>query len=272
MIHENGNRILNDLERRFGGWALPNILRWVAGFQVMTWALSLFSPEFLEWIVFDRQAILSGQVWRLFTWFLYPAVTGGDFAIIFILFALIIMFLINDSLEQAWSSFRLNVYVFATVLALSAVGMLPLGAGGLLNMIFYSSMFLAFATMFPDYVLHLMAIIPIKAKWLGWMNAAFLAAAILLSPSPVIFGFVVLFGLIPYLVVFVPTFLAAYKMRGEAAVRKHRFEEKAVDDSEAFHVCDSCGATEKTHPEREFRVTADDKELCDSCLKTPSEA
>lgn len=271
MIHENGNRILDNLERRFGGLALPQILRWIAGFQVMTWALSLFSPEFLEWIVFDRGAILSGQVWRLFTWVLYPAVTGGGISIIFLLFALIIMFLINDSLEREWTPFRLNVYVFATVFALSLVGMIPFaaGAGSLLNMVFYSSMFLAFATLFPDFVLHLMGIIPVKAKWLGWVNAALLVAAILTSMAPIIVGLIILFGLIPYFLVFVPAFVRDYKLRGESAVRKHRFEQEMGNPDEAFHACDSCGATDKTHPEREFRVTADDRELCDACRNTP---
>ncbi|HRQ90090.1 MAG TPA: hypothetical protein PLA50_14925, partial [Bacteroidia bacterium] len=65
MIYETGNRILDRLERAFGGFALPNVLRWVAGFQLFTWLLSLFSPEFLGWITYDREAILSGQIWRI---------------------------------------------------------------------------------------------------------------------------------------------------------------------------------------------------------------
>ncbi len=274
MIHENGNRILISLERRLGGMALPQILRWIAGFQVLTWGLSLFSPEFLDWIGFHREAILSGQVWRLITWVLYPAVTGGGISIIFLLFALIIMFLINDSLEREWSPFRLNVYVFSTVLALSLIGLIPqaAGAGSLLNMVFYSSMFLAFATLFPDFILQLMGIIPVKAKWLGWVNAALLVAAILTSIAPFIVGLIIGAGLLPYFLVFVPTFVGNYRMRGESAVRKHRFEREMGDPNEAFHVCDSCGATDRTNPEREFRVTADDRELCDACRQSPEGA
>ena len=61
MIHDSGNRILDRMEASFGRLALPQILRWIAGFQAMSWGLSLFSREYLEFIAFDRGAILSGQ-------------------------------------------------------------------------------------------------------------------------------------------------------------------------------------------------------------------
>ena len=41
MIYETGNRVLNQLEKQIGKLALPKILRWIAGFQVLSWALSL---------------------------------------------------------------------------------------------------------------------------------------------------------------------------------------------------------------------------------------
>ena len=72
-------------------------------------------------------------------------------------------------------------------------------------------------------------------------------------------------GMAPYLLAFVPAFVAGAKQKSEAAVRKHRFEKDAVPEGEAFHSCESCGATELTHPEREIRVTAEDRELCDQC-------
>ena len=93
MIYETGNRVLNQLEKQIGKLALPKILRWIAGFQVLSWALSLISPEFLGWINFDRNAILSGEIWRLLTWVLYPA---SDF-VFFVIIAALFMFFINDN-------------------------------------------------------------------------------------------------------------------------------------------------------------------------------
>lgn len=264
MIYETGNRVLNQLEKPLGKLALPKILRWIAGFQVLSWALSKFSKEFLGWIVFDREAILSGEIWRLLTWVLFPA---SDF-VLFVIIAALFMFFINDALESRWDSFRLNVYVIASVLFISLAGLLPArGAELLLNSIFYSSIFLAFASLFPNQVIHLFGIIPIKAKWLGWANAAFLIAMILTSPSLPLLAGMVFIGMTPYLVTFVPGLISSYRQQTEATVRRHRFEESSGAGS-SFHECETCGATEKSHPEREFRVTAEGHEYCGECRKT----
>lgn len=264
MIHETGNRLLDQLERRFGRLALPRILRWIAGFQVLSWVLSLISPEYLAWLVFDRDAFLSGEVWRLFTWVLYPAAKNP----LFVLIAALFMFFINDGLESEWQSFRLNVYVFATIAAISLAGLLPLaaGAGLLFNSIFYSAVFLAFASLFPEQVIHLFGIIPIKAKWLGWANGAFLGAMILTSPVPFIVGTIIAIGMLPWIITFVPGFAASFRQSSDAKVRRHRFE-ASMTTGETFHKCERCGATEISHPTREFRVTADGNECCDECRK-----
>lgn len=263
MIYETGNRVINDLEKRFGNFALPRVLRWIAGFQVLSWALSLISPEFLDWIIFDRNAILSGQIWRLVTWVLFPA---SSF-VLFVIIAALFMFFINDSIESEWDSFRLNLYVFGTLICLSLAGLMPVadGAGLLLNSIFYSAIFLAFASLFPNQVIHLFGIIPIKAKWLGWANGAFLGAIVLTNPF--IVTLIVLIGMMPYFLTFVPGFIASYRQQTRVAVRRHRFEKEA-SISDAFHDCETCGATEKTHPERDFRVAADGNEYCSECRKT----
>ncbi len=266
MIYETGNRVINQLERSFGKLALPKILRWIAGFQVLSWALSLISPDLISWIIFDREAILSGEVWRVFTWVMVPMAQN----VLFVLITALFLFFINDGLESEWDSFRLNLYVFASVLFLSLAGLIPdaSGAGSLLNSIFYSAVFLAFASLFPNQIIHLFGIIPIKAKWLGWVNATFLVAMILTSPAPFIVGGIVLVGMAPYLVTFVPGFILNYRQQARATVRRHRFEKETSGAESSFHECESCGATEKTHPEREFRVTAEGHEYCSDCRKT----
>lgn len=264
MIYETGNRVIDRLEKRIGHLALPRILRWIAGFQVFSWALSKFSGDFLSWIVFDREAVLAGQVWRLFSWVLFPV---SD-SVLFVLIAALFMFFINDGLESRWDSFRLNLYVIASAFFISLAGLIPVPAGAaiLLNSLFYSVIFLAFASLFPNQVIHLFAIIPIKAKWLGWANAAVLGAMILTSPALPLAAGIVLLGMTPYLVTFVPGFLRSYREQTEASVRRHRFQSE-TSEAESFHECESCGATEKTHPEREFRVTAEGHEYCDECRK-----
>tara|TARA_R110002096_G_scaffold27577_15_gene84219 strand:- start:291 stop:1127 length:837 start_codon:yes stop_codon:yes gene_type:complete len=277
MIHEAGNQILDKLERSLGRMVLPQLIRWLAGFQAMTWALSLFSPEFVTWITFDREAILSGQVWRLISWTLFPLIEPGSTSIISVLFVFIMvrfMFFIGDSLEGEWGSFRLNTYVFGTVACLDIVGMIPAtsGAGPLMSTILFSVIFLAFASAFPNQIINLFAIIPIKAKWLGWADAAFLASIFFLSPAPLLAAIVVFSGLLPYALTFFPSFFSEFKQNSEAAVRQHRFQEAGTPQHEAFHTCESCGANDKTNPDLEFRVTSNGDEMCDECLNSRSSA
>ena len=272
MIHEKGNAILNGMERRFGKLALPQILRWIASFQVLTWALHRFSPNFLEWLAFDKAAVLSGQFWRIFTWIFFPrfpSMGSPVFEILFVVIALLFMFFISDSIESQWGEFRVNVYTFATIVGLSLASLvIPYMSeiGQIMTGIFFSAVFLAFASLFPNQVIHLFAIIPIKAKWLGIANALILAATILGSGAAMPYlAFVVLVGLLPYFLVFVPTFATEMRQRSESAVRKHRFEHAVGSPDDAFHTCDSCGATDHSHPDRSFRVTADGEEYCEVC-------
>lgn len=268
MIYEKGNQIVNSLERCVGNLAFPHLLRWIAGFQVMTWALASFSPEFLNWIEFNQEAIFSGEVWRIFSWVLVPRTENVIFVIITALF----MFFISDSLEGHWGSFRVTLYVVSSIVLITLAGLLPWAGGvvSFLNMLFYSIVFLAFASLFPNQVIHLFGIIPIKAKWLGYVNATFLLLAVLGSSSPVLMAIILIVGMAPFLLTFVPSFIHSWREGAELAVRRHRFEAGQVSESDAFHECESCGATEKTHPQREFRVSAEGEEYCDDCRKTAS--
>ncbi len=263
MIYEKGNQLVNSLERRFGKLAFPQLLRWIAGFQVMTWALASFSPEFLQWIQFDQGAILSGEVWRVFSWVLVPRTSN----VLFVIIAALFMFFISDALEGHWGSFRVTLYVVSSIVMITLAGLLPWAGGvvGFLNMIFYSVVFLAFASLFPNQVIHLFGIIPIKAKWLGFANATFLIVAVM--GSPVFMGIILLVGMAPYLLTFIPGFIQSWRQGAELAVRRHRFEAGKISESDAFHECDSCGATDKSHPQREFRVSAEGGEYCNECRK-----
>lgn len=264
MIYERGAKLIAGLETRFGRFALPGILRWVAIFQAMSWGLMLFSEEFLVWIAFDREAILSGQIWRLFTWALMPL----SFNPIFVLIALLFMFFVNDGLEGQWGAFRLNLYALASIAVLALVAMLPPFAPCAASMgwLFYSSAFLAFASLFPNQIIRLFLVIPIKAKWLGWANAAMLAAFVLGGGAVLVKGAFVIAGLGAYLAVFVPAFIAGAKERSATSVRRHRFEGGKAAAGIPFHQCEACEANDSTHPELAFRVSADGRELCERCL------
>lgn len=264
MIHDTGNRILDRMEQRFGRLAMPKLLHWILGFQAVSFALSIVSPDYPAWLLYDAGLIQLGQVWRLVTWVFFPPSLNP----LFFLFAIMFGLYVSNSLEQEWGSFRVNVYVFCTMLCLALVGFLPhtAGIGSLYGWFFFTAMFLAFATLFPDAIINLFGIIPIKAKWLALADVLYLAAIISSAPIPLIAGLVAFVGLLPYLITFGPGFAESFRRSSEAKVRRHRFEQK-IQTEDTFHRCESCGATEVSHPAREFRVAADGNEYCNECRK-----
>ena len=102
------------------------------------------------------------------------------------------------TLENTWGAFRFNLYFFAGMLfhviaafaAYFITGVsFPLGTW-YLNM----SLFLAFAAIYPDMEFYLFFMIPVKAKWLGWLDGLYflytIAQAFLPAYGGSVFGFV----------------------------------------------------------------------------------
>ncbi len=268
MSSSPGSRLIAAAERRFGHLAIPHLVRWVGVFQLTVWGLNLFSRTgegegtLLPYLLLDSSLVFSGQVWRIATFIMVP----GTMNPLFVLFMVFFLWFIGDALEQAWGTFRVNLYVFATVGCLVVLGLIPV-IGMLVNVfpatIFFSLMFMAFATLHPDHVISLFGVIPVKAKWLAIGNLAILFSYIIQVPIMIL---PILVAFIPYLAVFGPGFVRDFQNRGEAAVRRAKFQSKTkADPGDAFHTCGACGKTDLTHPELDFRVAADGEEYCESC-------
>ena len=66
------------LERKFGRFAIPNLMYYIIMMYAAGFVMSLFNPYFyVQYLALDAAAILRGQVWRLVTWVLYPPSTSG---------------------------------------------------------------------------------------------------------------------------------------------------------------------------------------------------
>ena len=212
-----------------------------------------------------------------------PQFPGGTLGILFMFIAVMIAFMINDSLEHAWGVFRTSVYCFGvmlcqivglTVLSLVSIPMAAMGLSTMGGVIFYEAIFLAFATVYPRYEFRLFFILPVQVWVLGVIAGILI---VLQSISLASLGFhgilqaiYLYFVLLPYLVWAVPRLIRYSKERGQTAARRAKFQQKSLPASESFHKCEQCGATDASHPERDFRITEDERELCDSCLESQS--
>jgi membrane associated rhomboid family serine protease/ribosomal protein L37AE/L43A len=161
-------RLLARLERRFGRRAPGNLTYALIAAQVVGLVLGLTSPETLGLLHFDIDRILAGEVWRLLSWLAIPPSQSPFWA----LFALYWLYIIGTSLEGEWGAFKFLVYwlvgVIGTIVA-AALAHAPAG-----NSVFLMTLFLAFATLWPDYEIRVFFVLPIKVKWLAFLDVAFL--------------------------------------------------------------------------------------------------
>lgn len=264
-----GEKMLNRAERKFGKLAFPGILRWIAGFQLLGTILAMSSPGFLEAIVFDQAKILTGEVWRAFTWLFFPSSANLIFAIISTLF----YFFINDIYEHEIGTFRLNAYVFSVIAMLILGAFSPLSNGiftsGLMNFTFFSCMFFGGACLAPNHTIMLMFIIPIKLKWLGWLTAALLFGSIASYPLPIPNAILVGVGMLPFFIGFFSNVVHNFRNETKASIRRSRFQNAAAVD--VFHTCGKCGITDAADPNMEFRVSSEDgQEYCLPCRQKHS--
>lgn len=163
-------RLLARLERRFGRFAIPNLVGFIVGGMAIVWVLSLAKPEFQDRLSLDIQAVRHGEVWRLVTFLFIPPPSSP----IWILINLYFTWWVGSSLEQNWGPFKFNAYYL-----LGAVGTIvaALVFGPATNFWLDASLFLAFATVFPDVQILLFFVIPVRVKWLGIIAAAGIAYA-----------------------------------------------------------------------------------------------
>src|SRR4030088_216723 len=137
------DRLLARLERRIGRYAIPNLIMYVVGGMAVVWVLSLSRPEGVGRLVLDMDAVRRGQVWRLVTFLFIPPRSSP----IWVLVNLYFPWWVGLALEQHWGACKFNVYYFIGAIGTIAAALI---AGPTSNTWLHSSLFLAFATTFPD--------------------------------------------------------------------------------------------------------------------------
>ena len=257
---------LNKLERKFGNWAVPNLIVWLIGAYTIGFVLYQVNPSIIGLLMLSPYHILHGQVWRLITWVFMPTDTNLVYLLIMALF----YYQLGTTLERTWGTFRFNVYIFGGMLftvigAFLLYGIMYLMNGGvttemlLIGTSFSTSyinmsIFLAFACMYPDMQVLLMFIIPIKMKWMALVYAAMalyyfftgsLAVKVAIGAS--LLNFVIFFCSSRNIKRFGP----------KEQARKAKFRQQSrphmTYSNGARHRCAVCGRTELDDPNLEFR-------------------
>jgi membrane associated rhomboid family serine protease len=251
--------LLDRLERRFGFLGIPGLTRILVGFNVLVFLLIWMNPHFRSVLELDPARIRQGEVWRLITYIFLPAVTSTQgFGLLWLVFALWFLWFIGEGLERAWGSFRLTLYFIVGMIGTTAAAFF-FGAN-FSNVMLIASLFYAFAWFYPDEVIYVFLILPMKIKWVAWASAAFLLFGFVVGSNAYRMSLIAAFS--NFLIFFGPAFIQKMRQRGEVSVRRERFESSQRSESEPLHKCAVCGATELSDPTLDFRVSRDGQEYC----------
>lgn len=252
---------LDKLERRIGFIAIPGLIKIVVAFTGLVYVLTYLNPEFLSILSLDPAAIRRGEIWRLITYLFLPgsaAQPGSMMGPLWVMVALWFLWFIGDGLEKAWGAFRLTLYFLVGMIGTTAAAFL-FGAQ-FSNTMLASTLFFAFAWFYPDEVIYVFFIIPMKIKWLAWVSAGLLLFGFVTGSMSYRIAFLV--AMSNYLIFFGPQIFRQVRERKNVSSRRRRFEVQSRSDAEPLHRCATCGATELSNPNLEFRVARDGEEYC----------
>ena len=173
-------KLFDRLERRFGRFAIPNLMYYIIGVYIIGFVIELFAPDvYTYYLSLDVERILHGQIWRLVTFILQPPSSS----VIFMVFTLYFYYVIGSVLERLWGSFKFNVYYFSgVILHIIAAFLIYFIFGWSFNMSTYYinlALFMAFAVEQADTEVLLFFVLPIKMKWLGLIDGIIFAITII---------------------------------------------------------------------------------------------
>ncbi len=280
---------LNKLDRKFGKYAVPNLINYLLIGYGIGYVLQLFNPNIYHLLELSPEYVMQGQVWRLFTWIL---TTPQNFSF-FTIFMFLFYYWIGHTLENHWGTFRYNMYMLSgylimTVGAMAIYWITLLASGGKFGVslsmsTYYVNMasFLAFATLFPNVQVYFMMILPVKIKWLAIVDGIYLGYTCLyyvsfyfqyagnytglakLQHANLCFSqsAAIVLSVLNFLIFFLAT-RNMKKYSPKEMKRRHTYQKQTRQaQSIAKHKCAICGRTNETNPELSFR-------FCSKCEGT----
>lgn len=206
---------MNKLERKYGKYAVNNLIFYILALNAIVFMLSLMSPGLFDLLVLYRDRLFQGEIWRLLTYLFIPP-TYSPFWIIFVLY---FYYLIGTGLEQAWGAFRLNLYyVFGMAGTTLAAFITGAGyTGAYLNL----SLFFAFAHLYPDFEVLIFFILPVKVKYLAWLNWALFGYSVIFLALP--YKIAAVAAVANYFIFFGPDIYRSIKLRQQVQENRRRF-------------------------------------------------
>ena len=246
---------------------IPNLMLYISlGCGLVYLITSITQSTILyNLLVFDRTAILHGQIWRLFS---YP-LTFYNSNVLLMALMLFCYYSLGRAMETIWGTLRFNLFYLTGIVLMDAYCLL---FGGQADVTYLNlSLFLSYATLFPNAGFLLFFIIPVKAWIFALVDLALVVYGLLVYPFPYnlfsvisLANYFLFFGrdvlnVIPlsWRIKFNRLFKKGAAPRQPKVVPFAKIEVKKVPVQQAkpdyTHRCTICGRTDVSHPQLEFR-------------------
>ena len=186
----NLKRDYNRLVYKHRNKGIPNLMTWICLSNAVVFVLwYFFKIDFPTLFFFYPSQIMEGEVWRLFSYIftfacdgnlLGSSLLGGIISITFYLW-------VGRVLEGTWGTLRFNLFYLTGILLQDLYAMLvywifdtPVAfSSHYLNM----AMFLSVATLIPNEKVLVLLILPVKMKWLAWVDLGLTAVIVSMGLS-----------------------------------------------------------------------------------------
>ncbi len=164
-------KFLDRLQRKFGRVAIPNLMLYIVFANAAVFILDRLDPTPLTYLLMlIPERVFAGEIWRIFTFIMIPPTSS----LIFIIFVLYFYYLIGNTLEHAWGSFKFNVYYFTGVIMLIATSLI-FGITASSTYFEYDIIFCVLPRLHPEFQVRVYFILPVKIKYLAYFSAGLLA-------------------------------------------------------------------------------------------------
>ena len=153
------------MDKDFKWLSIPKLPLLLVIIQILGFVLVMGKPEFEQRLVLNPDAVLQGEIWRIFTFVAIPL--SHNFLMFFVLW---FFYFVMTSLESAWDSTLLTIYFLITWISIVLASLL---IGTSVDTFAYMefSFFFALATLNPNRTIHLFFILPLAFKWIALFTA-----------------------------------------------------------------------------------------------------
>lgn len=246
---------------------IPNLMLYLSLGTTLVYIMSQMSGNYFLYnlLYFDRQRILQGEIWRLIT---YPLTYRID-SLLLMAVSLLCYYSIGRAMENIWGTLRFNLFYLTGVLMMDVYCMI---FGGTASVTYLNlSLFLSYATLFPDAQFLLFFIIPVKAWLFALIDLAIVVMDLISYPFPYnlfsvisLANYFLFFGKDVLNVIPMSWRVNARRLFKKQPVRQKRAKvipfdagsyeaAKATPKAPYTHRCTVCGRTDVSNPELEFR-------------------